>query len=307
MNSNIYIIGHKSPDLDSVAGAISYADFKNKTLNENSYVPAIAGELNLETKYLLEKTNISKPELIENAIAKKIILVDHNEKLQSVDGVDEADILEVLDHHKVVFSGNSPIEFCVKPWGASCTIIADKYFRNKIEIDKKVAMLMLGAILVDTVITKSPTCTSKDIEIIEKLAKICEINDWRSFGMEIFKIRSNVSELSEIEIIKNDYKEFELKAGKFGIGQVETVNLDDFKDKEEILLTELEQLKITGDYHSVILFITEEESDRILMVLQIFDSVEKNNIYDINIMYDQDIFDIRSIYLTSRILTFRVV
>ncbi len=257
MNKNIYVIGHKSPDLDCVVAAVAYANFKNKKNKVTNYIPAIVSDVNLETRYLFEKTGVAEPMILENVSDEKLILVDHNEKIQSIDNVESAEIIEILDHHKVVFSGDSPIEFCVKPWGASCTIIADKYFRDNIEIDEKIAKLMLGAILVDTVISKSPTCTDKDIEIINKLTGICGISDWKDFGMEIFKIRSNVSMLSSLEIVKNDYKDFELKAGKFGIGQVETVSLDDFKDKESELLEELEKIKIEGDYHSVILFITD--------------------------------------------------
>jgi manganese-dependent inorganic pyrophosphatase len=116
---------------------------------------------------------------------------------------------------------------------------------------------MLSAALVDTVITKSPTTTDKDRVIIEKLAKISGINNWQEYGMELFKVRSTVQELSDEKIIKSDFKDFNFKAGKFGIGQVETVDLEEFSGREEKLINELKKIKDSGNYHTVVLFITD--------------------------------------------------
>lgn len=257
MTEQIYVIGHKSPDLDSVAAAISYSNLKNKLGNTDLYVPAIPGEVNRETQFILDKFKINKPALLLDASAKNIIQVDHNEFSQAVSGIESAKIEEVLDHHKVVFNYSEPIPFLVKPWGSSCTIIATKYVANNVLIEPEMAGLMLSAILVDTVITKSPTCTAKDIEIIEILAKIANISNWKELGMEIFKVRSSVSELSDREIIRSDFKDFELRLGKFGIGQVETVNLAEFDDRQEGLLRELDKIRQESGCHSVILFITD--------------------------------------------------
>jgi manganese-dependent inorganic pyrophosphatase len=273
----VYVIGHKSPDLDSVAAAISYANFKNQLENTKKYIPRVAGDINNETKYLLDKFGFDVPEKLESAKGKKFILVDHNESAQSIDGMEEAEIVEVLDHHKVDFKYSEPIMFKVFPWGASASIIAHCYFMKEIEIDKKLAGLMLGAILVDTVITKSPTCIEKDKEIIEKLAKLAEIEDWKGYGMTIFKVRSTVSSLSVEEIIKSDFKDFEFKAGKFGVGQVETVDLGEFEKMYDELLDGLEKIKKTNNYHSVILFVTDiiNEGSQFLVSTDDKDGVEK--------------------------------
>lgn len=270
MSEKIYVIGHKSPDLDSVAGAIAYASYKNASLKTDAYTPAVCGEVNQETKYALEKFGFEVPAKLENASGEKIILVDHNEFSQSVDGVEEAEIVEVLDHHKVNFGYGRPIPFTVLPWGASCSIITKYFFDNNLEINKNLAGLMLSAILVDTVITKSPTTTENDVRIIEQLSKLSEIEDWETYGVEIFKVRSNVSELSAEEIIKGDFKDFELGSGKFGIGQVETADLSEFDDREAELLDTLEKMKSEGDYHTVILFITDimKEGSRFLVASQ---------------------------------------
>lgn len=278
MKDKIYVIGHKSPDLDSVASAISYSNYKNKLNNSNNYIPVIAGDINRETRYVLEKLSIEIPDILDDATDKKIILVDHNESIQAIDGIDSAEIVEVLDHHKVDFKYSDPIEFIAMPWGASATIIADMYIKNNIEINADIATLMLSAILIDTVITKSPTSTRKDMKIIEVLSKIAELDDWEKYGMELFKIRSSVSGLSSGEIIKSDFKDFNLSSGKFGIGQVETVDIDDVLKNEGDLINELNKIKESGGYHSVILFITDiiNEGSKFLISTNDIGGMEKS-------------------------------
>jgi manganese-dependent inorganic pyrophosphatase len=253
----IYIVGHKSPDLDSVAAAIAYAELAKKLNTEIEYIAASAGELNKETIYALEKFGFAKPEILNDASGQNLILVDHNEAQQSPDGIAEAKIIEILDHHKLDFKYAEPIKITIQPWGASCSIVFAEFVKQNIAIEKNLAGLMLSAILVDTVITKSPTCTEKDKEIIAKLAEISGIADWQTFGMELFKVRASVSELSAEQIIKSDFKDFNFKAGKFGIGQVETVDLNDFASREMELLAAVNDLKKKEGYAGVVLFITD--------------------------------------------------
>lgn len=252
----IYIIGHRSPDLDSVAAAIAYADLKNKLNDGNEYKPAIAGNINKETEYILEKFGFEVPEKLESLAGKEVILVDHNEPSQILEGFEEAEIKEVLDHHKINFSYDKPISFETLPWGSSATIVADKFFFTNVGFNKNLASLMLSAILVDTVITKSPTCTEKDEQIIKKLAKVAKIEDPRDLGIQIFKVRSSIDDLSPQEVIKNDYKEYDFKDGKFFINQIETVDIDNVNEREQELVDALKTLKEQG-YHSVITFVTD--------------------------------------------------
>jgi manganese-dependent inorganic pyrophosphatase len=273
----IYIIGHKSPDLDSVASAISYAVLKNEIESTDKYVPAIFGEVNKETKYILEKTGVATPESLDNIAGKNVILVDHNEFIQAADGIEEANIVEVLDHHKVDFKYSGIIPFRAFPAGAACSIIFDLYQNNNVVIDKEVAVLMLGGILIDTVITKSPTCTDRDKEIIEKISEIAEVDDWKEFGMELFKVRSNVTELSIEEIIKNDFKDFNFNGNKFGIGQIETVDLNEFESLEERILEGLEKMKGEEGYHTLVLFITDiiKEGSEFIVVTDDQEKIEE--------------------------------
>jgi manganese-dependent inorganic pyrophosphatase len=254
MSEKIYVIGHKSPDLDSVAAAISYANYQNLTDNARTYIPAVAGELNQLTQYVLEKFGIDRPEILADATDKKIFLVDHNEEAQKVAG---GEVVGILDHHKMNFSNSNPIRINVWPLGSSNSIIYKLYQWKNLEINKELAGLMLSAVLDDTVITKSPTCTAEDKTIIDELSKLAGIENWQEYGIEMFKVKASVSQMSDEEIIKMDYKDFEMKAGKFGIGQVETVDLSDFKSREETLLTGIEKIREAGNYHSVILFVTD--------------------------------------------------
>lgn len=257
MLEKIYIIGHKSPDLDSIVAAISFANFKNKKENTDKYTPARVGEINNLTKFVLEKFGFEKPELLENAKGKTVILVDHNERAQSVDGIEEANIQEILDHHKLNFSYSNPIKIDIEPIGSSNSLIYKKYKEVNIAFDEKMAGLLLSAILDDTVITKSPTCTEEDKAIILELSKKAGINNWQEFGVEMFKEKSNFGDMTEMEIIKSDFKDFQMKSGKIGLGQIETVDLNDFKSREDSLLKELANIKNKQGYHSVALFITD--------------------------------------------------
>ncbi len=277
MENKIYIIGHKTPDVDSVVSAITYANFKNQLEDTDKYVPAVAGEINKVTEYLLDKFGFEQPEKLDSATNQNLILVDHNESSQTVDGHEEAKIIEIVDHHKMSFSYLEPIVINVKPWGSTTSIIYKEYLQNNIEIDKNLAGLMLSAVLDDTVITKSPTCTRIDKEIIEELAKIAGIDDWQEYGMEMFKVKASVKDFSAGEIIKMDFKDYEFKTGKFGFGQVETVDLSEFDSREEEIMCELKNIHQTSGYHTLLLMITDiiNEGSRVLVMTNDQETTEK--------------------------------
>ncbi len=276
MQELIYVIGHKCPDLDSVAAAIGYSDLRNKLENTNIYTPAIPGDVNRETQYILDKFKINKPALLLDASGKNIIQVDHNEFSQAVSGIDKAQIIEVIDHHKIVFNYHSPIPFLVKPWGAVSSVIFYEFKKSGIAVDPGIAGLMLSAIIVDTVISKSPTCTQNDIDAMNELSAVAGVSDWREFGMEIFKVRSSVSELTDKEVVRSDFKDFLLSSEKFGIGQVETVDLESFNDRQEGLLRELDKIKKESGYHTVVLFVTDILKEGSLFLVSTNDESKTN-------------------------------
>jgi len=266
--ARVYVIGHKSPDTDSVTAAIAYAEFKGKVDLDDEYIPARAGELNPETKYVLEKLKSPVPELLADASGKKIILVDHNEMGQVVNGVDKAQIFEILDHHKIGgIQSSAPILFHAEPVGSTDTIVADFFFYHKIPVSKKLASLMLAGILSDTVVLRSPTTTDKDKLMVKKLAKIAQIKPV-PFGIEIKEKKATLKGRTAQELILTDFKEFEKNGYKYGISQIEVVHYDEAIARKDELLRELAALGASKGERLTILMVTNiiEEATKLWFV-----------------------------------------
>lgn len=244
-----YVIGHTKPDTDSVVAAMAMAHLATNCPNDKyqNPVPVISADLNPETAYLFDKFNVEKPRIITAADIKaedKVILVDHNEESQRLEGLKADQIIEILDHHKMNVNFSKPIEVMIKTWGCSCSIIYRRMQIQNITPDKTLATLMLAAILSDTVAFKSSTSTAKDKEMAMELAKIAEISDIDTFALEIFKAKSDVSKLSCEEIVKNDYKIFDFGGKKVLIDQVETVEQETIiAEKKDCLLAAMEKVK----------------------------------------------------------------
>ena len=228
------IIGHKNPDTDSVCSTLAYANYLQQQ-GEDAQAFAL-GELNKETQFVLNKFEIDFPEVISSLEAgAQVILLDHNEAGQAIDNLEELDLVEIIDHHKVDIKTDKPISICVKPLGSSCSIVAQKYFDNKMELDKKVAGLLLAGIISDTLFFRSPTTTETDKKLVEKLNEIVGIDNLEEFSLAMFKAKSDLGDISTEDLIRLDYKEFDFKDGKYGIGVMETTDVDfGLKRKKEI-------------------------------------------------------------------------
>ena len=169
----IFVTGHKNPDTDSICSAIGYAALKGE-----GYAAGRAGELNPETQFVLDRFGLTAPQLLTDVAGKEIILVDHNEAGQAVDGIGDAKILEILDHHKIGgLQTSEPILFCNVPVGCTATIVAMFYHQQDSKPEPAVAGAMCSAILSDTLAFRSPTCTAQDKEIAQKLAALAGITD----------------------------------------------------------------------------------------------------------------------------------
>lgn len=253
----IYVIGHKSPDTDSIVSAIAYAYYK-RTKEGIKAVPARAGEINNETRFVLEKFGVEAPQLIENAAGKKVILVDHNEKSQAVEGIEEAEIVEIIDHHRIgdIQTGN-PIFFLNRPVGSTSTIIYSDFFkRSNIEMPNHIKGILLGGILSDTVILRSPITTDEDKEIVEILSTDLGINA-EEFGIEMFKVKSDLSKKSAREIIEMDYKKYEFSKGKIWVSQVETVDSEELRKRKEEFLNEMKKMKEEMGLSLIVVLLTD--------------------------------------------------
>jgi len=223
-----YIIGHLKPDTDSVIAAMALASlYQNVSYFGYQNAEAVIAEaVNHETQFLLDKFALKAPKVIsaaDIAADDQVVLVDHNEVLQRLEKLNPNQIVEIVDHHKASINFEQPIYLTIKPWGSACTIVYYLMKTSRFVPDQKLASLMLAAILSDTVGFKSATCTTKDKERALELAQIAKISDLDTFTLEIFKAKSDVSQLSSKEIVKNDYKIFDFSGKKVMIDQLETV------------------------------------------------------------------------------------
>ncbi len=176
---------------------------------------------------------------------KQLILVDHNEKNQAVNGADAADILEIVDHHRLrTIETSGPVFFRNQPLGSTCTIIYLMYKEYGVEIDKTTAGLLLAAILSDTLMFRSPTCTQVDRNAGEELASIAQI-DYEEFAKEMFHAGSNLSGKTASEILHQDFKKFTVDDMTIGIGQINSMSSEELVEIRNKIEPELKQ--VTGD------------------------------------------------------------
>ena len=231
MAAPILVFGHKNPDNDAISAAVGYAYLKNELAkragSDAVYEACRLGGLPPETEWILGENGIEAPRLIESlSEGQQVILVDHNEALQSADGLDAAEIVEIVDHHRLGgLVTAQPLRFNAKPVGSTAAIVAREFEIEGVELPRGIAALLLGAMLTDTVIMKSPTTTDFDRDIIARTAAAVGV-DPVEYGMSIFKCRSNPAELPVDKLVNADAKEFELSNGnKVYIGQYETVDL----------------------------------------------------------------------------------
>ena len=223
----IIVFGHKSPDTDTICSAIVMADLQTKLKGEK-VIPCRLGEINEETKFALKKFNAEEPKLIEKIEeGQRVILVDHNEFSQSVEGIENAKIEAVVDHHRINnFETSEPLFYYAQPVGCTSTILFELYKSNNIEIPAQMAGLMLSAIISDTLLLKSPTTTEKDKKALEELAKIADV-DVNIYGLDMLKAGTNLDKYTEDELIRLDAKKIEKEDIKYVIAQVNTVSIPD--------------------------------------------------------------------------------
>jgi manganese-dependent inorganic pyrophosphatase len=224
------VFGHKSPDTDAIMSSMVMANLERELGNNAKAVRL--GNINKETEYVFNFLGIERPELVEKLEdGQNVILVDHNESTQSVDNLENANVQKIVDHHAINFSTSAPMYYRAEPVGCTSTVLYKMYKENDVEISKEIATMMLSAIISDTLLFKSPTCTAEDKKIAEELAKIAGV-DVNTYGTDLLKAGTDLSEFTPEQIINIDSKLFEKDGKKFKIAQVNTADLDSiFKDK----------------------------------------------------------------------------
>ena len=231
----ILVFGHKNPDTDAICSSLVMADLQTKIRGEE-VISCRLGNLNEETKYALNYFKAEEPKLIEKVDeGQRVILVDHNEFTQSVEGIEKAKIEVVVDHHRINnFQTSEPLFYYAQPVGCTSTVLFELYNTNNIKIEQQIAGLMLSAIISDTLLLKSPTTTEKDKETAEELAKIANV-DLNVYGMDMLKAGTDLSDFTPEQLINIDSKPFCTKGVKYQVAQVNTASIDNvMKDKEKI-------------------------------------------------------------------------
>ena len=224
MGNKLYVFGHQKPDTDTITSAIVLANLERAlSIDATAYK---LGNINKETAYALKTFEVEEPATLESIEENsEVALVDHNEFSQSVMGIEKAKVKMVVDHHKIKFETIEPMYFIAEPLGCTGTILYKLYKQNGIDIDSQMAGLMLSAIISDTLLFKSPTCTEQDKNAAEKLASIAGV-DIESYGKEMLKAGTDISEFTPFQVINIDSKEFDDERVKFEISQVNAVDLN---------------------------------------------------------------------------------
>ncbi|WP_095497326.1 manganese-dependent inorganic pyrophosphatase [Paraferrimonas haliotis] len=263
----MYVVGHKIPDSDSICGAIALAYLKNQI--GEAAVATRLGELSPETDFILNKFGFEAPALKESYAGEQVYIVDHSEVTQAPDDIAQATIVGIVDHHKLGdLTTSTPLECWIRPVGCSNTVIKMMYDFYQVEIPANIAGIMMCAILSDTVIFKSPTCTTADIRCVEALAEIAGIEDFKALGMEMFKVKSAVDGTPARDLVLRDFKDFDMNGNLVGIGQLEVIDLSVFDAIKGELEADIAALKAEGNRHSVILLLTDimKEGSELLVV-----------------------------------------
>lgn len=254
--NKILIFGHKSPDTDSIMSSLVMADLE-KNMKEEA-VACRLGDINKETAYALNYFKVDAPELIENIEeGTNVILVDHNEFTQSVDGIENAKILKVVDHHRISgFKTSEPLFYMAQPVGCTSTILYEIYKTNNMEITPTIAGLMLSAIISDTLLLKSPTTTIKDEKALEELSKIANV-DINTYGIDMLKAGTDLSDYSAEELINLDCKLVDMNGNQVKVAQVNTVSIEDVLENKANLETAINKTIETENLDLFMLLITD--------------------------------------------------
>lgn len=249
------IIGHKNPDSDSIVAAIACADLYAK--RGLDVVAAAQGNPAPETAFILERFGLKAPEVMTSVAGRDVYVVDYSDLAQAPDDFADCNLKGIVDHHKLGdMTSSSPVEAVVMPVGCTNTILKRMYDYLGFAPSKEIAGAMLCAILSDTVIFKSPTCTEADKKAAAELAAIAGINDIAALGMELFTAKSAVKGVSARDLIMRDFKDFNMSGHKVGIGQLELVDIAILEDRIPELIEELGKMKAEG-HHTAMLLLTD--------------------------------------------------
>ncbi|MBR7927110.1 manganese-dependent inorganic pyrophosphatase [Aerococcaceae bacterium zg-ZUI334] len=255
--SKYLVFGHKNPDTDTVASAIAMSFFLERTGYDAE--PVILGPVNEETAFALDSFNVEAPRIVETVAneVERVALVDHNEPQQSVADLESVTVDYVVDHHRIAgFETAQPLYYRAEPIGCTATILFKMFKENEIDIPSSIAGLMLSAIISDTLLFKSPTCTKQDEFAARELAKYAEV-DIEEYGLALLKAGTNLSTKSVEELLNLDAKTFEMNGRKVRIAQVNAIGFAEMKERKASLLEAMELANTSEQYDLFLLIVTD--------------------------------------------------
>lgn len=253
---NTFIFGHKNPDTDTIASALVMEDLQKELGNDVQ--AARLGDVSDETQFALDYFKVQAPALLETPLKdKNVILVDHNEFQQSADDITDVTITMVVDHHRISnFETAAPLYYRAEPVGCTTTILKKMYEENGIEIKPEIAGLMISAIISDTLLFKSPTCTEQDKQACEALAKIANV-DLNEYGLEMLKAGASVKGKSPEFLLNMDAKSFNMGDKVVRIAQVNTVDVNEVLEIQEDVENEINAIIAKEQYDLFVFVITD--------------------------------------------------
>ncbi|APU71415.1 manganese-dependent inorganic pyrophosphatase [Companilactobacillus crustorum] len=250
------VFGHRNPDTDAVSAAVAYSYLQNQ-LGFNTEAVAL-GEPNEETKFVYDHFDVKYPRIISaiNGEVKKVMLVDHNERQQSVSDIDTVEVTHVVDHHRIAnFETELPLYYRAEPLGCVSTIVWKMYNENDVEVPAKIAAIMASSIISDTLLLKSPTTTDEDRDALKSLAKTANI-DYETYGLEMLKAGTNLDSKTTQELIDMDAKSFDMNGNSVRVAQVNTVDVNDTLKRESDFVKDIKAENADKGYNLFVLLIT---------------------------------------------------
>ena len=251
----VLVVGHKNPDTDAIVSSLALAHLKSQ---QGTPAQAIAqGAPNAETRYVLERFALKSPPVQTSVAGRQVILVDHSDYAQAPDDLKKAELVGLVDHHKLGgLATEKPLEAWLSPVGSTATVIARMYAAAGQPVPKEMAGGLLAAILSDTVVFKSPTTTAEDKATATRLASIAGVEDMQALGIKLFEVKSDLKGTPPMQLLKQDLKEFDMSGRKVAVAQLEVMDLGTVTPMKKELLSAMGEFK-RGGFNSVLLMLTD--------------------------------------------------
>lgn len=275
--SKILVFGHQNPDTDAIGAAIAFSHLQNQ-LGKDTEAVAL-GEPSEETQYALDYFKLAAPRVVASAKdeAAQVMLVDHNEFQQSISDIVDVEILSVVDHHRIAnFETANPLYYRAEPVGCTSTIVLKMYKENQVAIPKEIAGIMLSAIISDTLLFKSPTCTPEDVAAAKELAELAEV-ELEAYGLDMLKAGTNLSDKTAAVLLDLDAKSFPMGEANVRIAQINTVDLNEVMDRQAELEQAMAEEMAKNGYDLFVLVVTNilDSDSELLVAGNAIDKVEE--------------------------------